>query len=212
MGTKCNDTIQKRLLSSDYEKLTFTKAFEIATSIELATSGAKNIQQQVSAPPVSEVHKVETRELSKIKKSCYCCGDKHNQEHCPFKDKSCFFCGKEGHIAKVCKAKQRSQQASSSSRPINQVSVDEKDEPDQTYNLFTLSGNSMAYKTTLCIDGHHLEMEIDTGSAVTLISKNTFSKFFKEKKLENTNAKLRTYTGEDVNVIGTTPVQWKVSN
>lgn len=29
-----------------YDKLTFTKAFEIATGIELATSAAKNIQQQ----------------------------------------------------------------------------------------------------------------------------------------------------------------------
>ena len=146
-----DDTIQKRLLSVDYDKLTFTKAFEIATSFELATSGAKNIQQQVSEPTVLEVHKVETRELPKTKKACYRCGEKHNQEHCPFKDNSCFFCGKEGHITKVCKAKQRSQQASSSSRPINQLSLDEKDEPDQTYNLFTLSGNSMAYKTTLCI-------------------------------------------------------------
>ena len=60
--------------------------------------------------------------------------------------------------------------------------------------------------------GHHLEMEIDTGSAVTLISNNIFSKFFKEKKLDKTNAKLRTHTGEDVNVLGTTAVQVKYND
>ncbi|XP_022809151.1 uncharacterized protein K02A2.6-like, partial [Stylophora pistillata] len=36
----------------------------------------------------------------------------------------------------------------------------------------------------LCIDGHNIEMEIDIGSAVTLISNNTFSKFSSAKKLE----------------------------
>lgn len=105
-----DDTIQKRLLSVEYEKLTLTKAFEIATSIELAISGAKNIQQQASSPVPAEVSKVEMKEFPKTKKTCYRCGEKHNQEHCPFKDKSRFYCGKEGHIAKVCKAKRRSQQ------------------------------------------------------------------------------------------------------
>lgn len=58
----------------------------------------------------------------------------------------------------------------------------------------------------LCIDGHNIEMEIDTGSAVTLISSNTLREFSSAKELEKTKAQLRTYTGEDVKVLGATTV------
>ena len=71
-----------------------------------------------------------------------------------------------------------------------------KNQSDQIYNLFTISGNNSFYKTMLCIDGHNIEMEIDIGSAVTLISNNTFRKFSSAKKLEKSKAQLRTYTGE----------------
>ena len=39
------------------------------------------------------------------KPSCYRCGFQHFQKNCPFKEATCFFCGKTGHIAKVCKSK-----------------------------------------------------------------------------------------------------------
>lgn len=201
-----DDTIQKRLLSVECEKLPFTKAFEIATSTELATSGAKYIRQQASSPVPAEVSKVEMKEFPKTEKTCYRCGEKHNQEHSPFKDMSCFYYGKEGHLAKVCKAKQISQQTLYTSKTVNQVTVDEQEEPDQTYNLFSIGGNNSAYKTMLCIDDHNIEMEIDTGSAVTLISSNTFGKFSSAKELEKTKAQLGTYTGEDAEVLGATTV------
>lgn len=58
LGMEVTDgTIQKRLLFVEYEKLDFTKAFEIATSIELTTSGAKNIQQRASSLVPAEVNK-----------------------------------------------------------------------------------------------------------------------------------------------------------
>lgn len=55
-------------------------------------------------------------------------------------------------------------------------------------------------------------MEIDTGSAATLISNNTFRKFFSERKLEVNKAQLRTYTGENVKVLGTTTVHVQYHN
>jgi len=57
MGVNDN-TIQKQLLSVEYEKLTFAKAFEITTSTELATSGGRNIQRQASSLVPEEVKKL----------------------------------------------------------------------------------------------------------------------------------------------------------
>lgn len=87
------------------------------------------------------------------------------------------------------------------------MTADEQDESDETYQLFTISGNTSAYTTMLCIDVHNVEMEIDTGSAVTLMSNNTFRKLFGDRKLEKTKAQLR--TGESVKVLGAISVPVK---
>ena len=42
---------------------------------------------------------------------CYRCGGKHSAAKCKFKDAECFHCGKKGHIARVCRSKQREPQA-----------------------------------------------------------------------------------------------------
>uniref|UniRef100_A0A1X7VUA5 CCHC-type domain-containing protein n=1 Tax=Amphimedon queenslandica TaxID=400682 RepID=A0A1X7VUA5_AMPQE len=42
---------------------------------------------------------------------CYRCGGRHYATHCRFKDVDCRSCGKEAHLAKVCRSsKKRSQQ------------------------------------------------------------------------------------------------------
>lgn len=52
------------------------------------------------------------------------------------------------------------------------------------------------------------EMELDTGSAVTLISKEKFSTV----KLEDTNMRLRTYTGENIKPLGVLTVTVKINS
>lgn len=56
----------------------------------------------------------------------------------------------------------------------------------------------------LCIDSHNIEMEIDTGSAV---SNNTFRNLFGDRKLEKIKAQLR--TGESVKNLGAISVPVK---
>ena len=55
------------------------------------------------------------------------------------------------------------------------------------------------------INGATLSMEIDTGSAVSLISEETFSELWHQGKspcLESTSIRLRTYSGEELRVVG----------
>ena len=59
----------------------------------------------------------------------------------------------------------------------------------------------------MCVDinGTILQMKIDTSSALTLTSQVTFSKFWSlgnTSVLKNTPVSLRTYSGEELNVVG----------
>ena len=60
-----------------------------------------------------------------------------------------------------------------------------------------------------------MEMEIDTGASVSLISKNTFDKFQSSAAfppLMNEQIKLRTYTGGEISVLGSISVTAKSEN
>ena len=56
----------------------------------------------------------------------------------------------------------------------------------------------------MLVEGHTLTMEIDTGAAVSKVSKDTVnsSPFLKCLPLQQTDVNLRTYTGQPVSVLG----------
>ena len=72
--------------------------------------------------------------------------------------------------------------------------------------LFNVSSSpSTPYVVTVQINGAELPMEVDTGVSLTLIGKSTFDKLWEAQAappLQSTNNKLRTYTGENIEVLG----------
>ena len=62
----------------------------------------------------------------------------------------------------------------------------------------------------LRMDGKELAMEVDTGAAVSLISGNTYHAHWAEGQapaLQHANVKLRTYTGDEIDVLGCVDVK-----
>ena len=45
-------------------------------------------------------------------------------------------------------------------------------------------------------------MEVDTGASLSVLSEKTFRKFWPEQVLQKASAKIRTYTGESLKVVG----------
>ena len=75
------------------------------------------------------------------------------------------------------------------------------------YELYSMIGTTDAMIENVNIDGISLAMEVDTGSAVTIISETTFNKhWFNKDKVWATNevvrTPVRTYTGETVSISG----------
>ena len=82
----------------------------------------------------------------------------------------------------------------------------ENDTDASAYTLFNVSSSpSKPYVITVHINGAELPMEVDTGASLTLISKSAFDKLWDAQEapnLQSTTSKLRTYTGENIEVLG----------
>ena len=58
------------------------------------------------------------------------------------------------------------------------------------------------YKVTLTIEGKPVQMDIDTGASLSLISEQTFLELWPSATLQQTSIQLKTYTGTPVKVVG----------
>ena len=115
--------IQRSLLSET--KLSYKRALELAQAMEAAErdtqellcnkpAGVNNVQSNSS-------QRKGTQSSSGI--SCYRCGGGHRPSDCRFKEATCHFCGKRGHITTVCRrAKRLNQPATPTSfrQPVQQ--------------------------------------------------------------------------------------------
>ena len=104
-----NEAVLKSVFRKPEEKLTFSKAVDIATEVEEA---AKTAKAQVYSKP-EKVHKIQSKKQyhqhqksslsskqpSSTQTQCYCCGKKgHTMKHCRLSNLVCKFCGRKGQI------------------------------------------------------------------------------------------------------------------
>ena len=79
--------------------------------------------------------------------------------------------------------------------------------------MFALTSNSSEpYKVTMNVEGSDLNMEVDTGASKSIMSEETYKSLCGRSKhlvLEDTSVRLRTYTGESLNVLGQMTVKVK---
>ena len=81
------------------------------------------------------------------------------------------------------------------------------------YTLFPIKSlpTTLPWQTVLTVNDIQMEMEIDTGASVSLISKSTFDKFQSSAEfppLMNEQINLRTYKGKEINVLGSISVSY----
>jgi len=140
----------KPTVSSD--TLTFDNGYKAAVAEELAAKYSIEFNASpsggngpVSINQVDNVNQVKT--LSKKKystnkgivssgnainsnKSCYRCGGNHHEQTCKYINESRHLCNKTGHIARMCRAKQKSRRKS-----VTHVSDGEEADNDETLTL-----------------------------------------------------------------------------
>ena len=193
--------IQRRLLAE--EGLNFKKALEISLALEAATKDTKQLQTatSTSSAPVHAVRETEKPPLVK----CFRCGKpNHKAPDCRFKDSVCTKCNKKGHLAKVCRSSSStphsaSGYSSSQTRPVQTNTVIPNTQVSED------GSHTKPLTVSVTINGKAVQMEIDTGSAVSIILELAYSNIFGtqiSESLQETEAKLCTYSGELLPVKG----------
>lgn len=214
-----SEAIQKKLLSE--RDLTYDKALEIAQAMESAYRDVVQLQGKSLAEGASaDINKLKLKSVGKkgkkkweksagtqqpakspgassnVKKPCYrCLRTNHTPENCRFKNATCHGCRKKGHILPACKAK-----TEHSKEKMHTLNVESSDEE----YLKTLSDSKDRNVIWVSpeINGTVIDMELDTGSGISVISKQDFDQFFKNCELINTSLTLKTYSGEPIHPLG----------
>jgi hypothetical protein len=217
-----DERIQRRLLAE--AKLTFAKAFELCQASELAEKNSKSIQAQQTAPPIPvmalhrsqpprkrSTEKVHGHNLLSLPSPA------HLAHNCPAKSLTCNKCGRKGHLAKACKST-RPQQSQGSTKqsykaPHHTHQVHDTD-PDSEYSssseeevrgLYKIATPKVPpLKVSVTMNGTDVVMEVDTGASLSVMSENTYNQLWNGHgpTPRPTQVKLKTYTGEPLQVKG----------
>ena len=146
----------------------------------------------------------------------------HRQEDCPHKNSTCDYCRKTGHIDAACRKKRadqpdstapssRSTQTKPTSRhtPRSAARAHNLEAEDYSEDEFFIHHNEQdtEHKRTEIwiepsINGRSLKMELDTGSALSIIPLRLYSAHFADLELSPSSVVLKTYTGERVRPTG----------
>ena len=219
-------TAKKKLLTED--KLTLERATAIAQSMEAAAHQASQMQDALSKP-LKEVGKITSRQggsknwsrrgssgegkclgsgkASKSgegggKKTCYRCNrGGHSPQDCKWKEAICHKCDKKGHISPACRNTPK--QSTTHHVETRDSNTDDSDS-DNDIRLLAIrrGGRDGSLITSAEIAGVQIEMEIDTGAAVSIISETTWRDCLPHLKWEPSRQHLSTYTGERIKVLG----------
>ena len=206
-----HEAIQRRLLSE--VDLTYAKAMEIASGMEAADRDT--IALKGSESVLRKLHGTSGKgKGAQVSGSqpCYWCGRSgHSASACKFKEATCHACGKIGHIAPACRSRlsKPAKQGRSVRKPhrAHQIcareSPPEEDSSGEEYFFHKLGEKSSCpIEISLLANGTPLEMEVDTGADISIISEKTRKTLFPDQRIYPSDLILKTYTGESIQIVG----------
>uniref|UniRef100_A0A803JEW5 Gypsy retrotransposon integrase-like protein 1 n=1 Tax=Xenopus tropicalis TaxID=8364 RepID=A0A803JEW5_XENTR len=191
----CNIALAIELTRSDSQQFKEQNSSSF-TDIPKITTESKPISQNSPQPPTVSVTGEQAFQTQRVK-PCYRCGGLHQQLNCRYKSETCRNCGKLGHIARVCRSKPGRPRA----QYVTNCDSQESDCTDlNTVN--TTHGGDDGIHIKLEIDGHPVNMLLDTGASVSLISEFVYKNCLGGIALQNSLLHLTSYTGEKIPVLG----------
>ena len=211
-----HESIQRRLLSE--KTLTYEKALEIARGMEAADTDARAFKGSASSTPINKLRFQQKGNSKAVSPSCYRCGrSNHVPSNCKFKEARCRACGKLGHIAPACRSTTKQVATPPKPKPLRQrykthlveetqASSDEleSDSSSTDYKIHQLGKPSAdPIIVQIQMNGKMLDMEVDTGAALSVISETTRRRVFPNETLHPSELILKTYTDEHMEVTGT---------
>ncbi|XP_037502705.1 uncharacterized protein K02A2.6-like [Rhipicephalus sanguineus] len=192
-----NEETQRALFAE--ESLTFDSACKIALDREMAAREAalmkeKNKEESLNAvgsQPKKGMKKTQKSHFAK-KERCERCGRGHSSSVCWYKKSVCRNCSKVGHLRKMCTTAQ--------TKRTNALECSDEDSEHEVYHFINVTRSS--YDVNIQVEGKPLNMQIDTGAAVTVVPEYVYDSHFAHVTCQPTKVTLRTYTGEQMTLKG----------
>ena len=135
---------------------------------------------------------------------------------CRFRTYKCHKCSRVGHLQAVCpgdkdtrveRQKPEKQQGQRKSKGIRQLQTDEALE--ENHLLEITGGHKEGYRLQVLINGKPVQMELDTGATVSVISEHEWNQLFPvtNNLQPYTGKPLRGYSGKQLDIAGQATVQ-----
>jgi len=212
-----SQTIQRRLLGE--EDVQLARAIELATSMEAADRDSTQLNRQKNGGN-GDLHQFQRQRPPQVKSAvstkCFRCnGTTHSPDDCWFKEAECRKCHKVGHVEKACRQGQKNSARHTVTKPpakkFNKSGKSHQifqEEFDADMGHLEINCNDLPRKFLLNVDvnGKSLQMEVDTGAAVTVINDSTW-KWLGQPKLHKCKWKLTRYGNDPLKIVGQCDVE-----
>lgn len=217
-GLRCTETKERLLQESPSTK------FDDIVKTALAIETSKLESKAMGHDNMSSVNKISIKKNTynkggyqanksantgeKKEIQCYRCGKmNHKAIECRLNWEKliCKKCNKKGHVQAVC------------FHEMKQLEIQDELDQDSDEEIFEIhkiqiNKNNEKFTIRLQLQGKVHTWELDTGAAVTTCSEKYYEIYFKDLQLEKTKIKLKTYTGEIIEPIGTCTTKIKYKN
>lgn len=208
IGIRSQDTRQKLIAE---ENATLDKITQMCRAIELTSQQLSVINSGTSSSTIHAVSHTQTRQQRPSTSrqqapsetfDCRRCGKNHGPRSCPAYRKKCKKCGRDGHLAEMCRSSKPSK--------TNVHSVDDGDSEDDFY-INSIDDQHIRSPTNfddernwferIHIENVPTKIKLDSGAQCNVISKS-LANIVGSKIMDSRTKRIITYGGEQINVSG----------
>ena len=154
------------------------------------------------------------------KNPCSGCGKNHWKNDCPFKEAVCYSCNAKGHIKSMCRNSRPNKQKPNGNVKFSKVTCTPDNvisgaDYDHVFHVKT-KVPSKPIVIKVCLNDKEVPMELDTGTAATIMPKAHYDKIWPDSanrpKLNHSMVNLNVYGGSPLSVLGEISVTARLSN
>ena len=163
-----------------------------------------------STPPCKSQKCHQARAPGQQGRECYRCGSTdHIASHCHFASFMCRQYQKKGHLLRVCRSSKHasSQGTGKVYAKTHQLMSASENTEDEAPLLQLGKGQAAPITVDVTVNDVPVTMEVDTGAAVSIMSRQQHRKLFPQAQLHPSQVVLHTYTAEKLAVVGILPVR-----
>jgi transposase InsO family protein len=150
-------------------------------------------------------YKLNNLDKDRTYNPCETCGStKHLRSNCKFRDYTCNYCKKNGHLEKVCRQKKNEQLSTKHITTVSKLN-------SSNLSISPIRSLDFSCMISLEVNGNPITFEIDTGSSHTIISMLDWHRL-QSPTLSSSTLRLKCYSGKSLAISGECVVPVKYNN